>query len=461
MPRLERILFFSFLALLVWLPIPLGSNRPWAWSIAEIWISLQSIGLLFCYGRNLPWQHVWKFKFLLVPLGLFQCWVLLQTTVLPQSLVALLSPKAESIYTLVGAPDYSVSLDRGMTLTSLLRGVSYWLFLFNAILLINCGRRLKIAIMALVISGCFQAFYAAVMVLLGTTESLVFGYPEKHIATGSFVYKNHLANYLMMCLCMGLGLIVTELHTSPSGSWFIRIKRWLSGMLSAKMMVRLALIIMVIALVMTRSRMGNTAFFAATTIGGLLALVIYKDKPRALTVLVLSVLAIDTFVVGTLFGLEKVKQRLVETSIEAESRDQVVIWSLDIIKDYPLTGTGLASFYTVFPGYSKAYIGFYDHAHNDYIQFLVEAGIPATLMLGMMVLYALFTSLKVQKKRNSRTMKGLALGCTMAIIGMLIHISVDFNLQPMANALTFIFILFVAFACSKLPAQNRKAFVVE
>ncbi|MDC5872105.1 hypothetical protein OPW39_25210 [Vibrio europaeus] len=40
----------------------------------------------------------------------------------------------------------------------------------------------------------------------------------------------------------------------------------------------------------------------------------------------------------------------------------------------------------------------------------------------------------------------------MAIIGMLIHISVDFNLQPMANALTFILVLFIANATATLPA---------
>ncbi len=457
MKSLEQFSFYSLIALLIWLPIPLGSNRDWAWSIAEIWIALQTLSLLIIYKNNLPWHYISKFKWLLLPLGIFQIWVLLQALVLPKDVVAFLSDNAYALYSLVDASDYSVSLDRTMTLRSMLRGVSYWLLVFNLILLINSGRRLKYAVVALVVSGCVQAFYASTLVLVGVKESLIWGLPEKSIATGSFIYKNHFANYLMLSLCLGLGLIVTQLHTSESGSWFIRWKRLLSGVLSSKMLVRLALVIMVIALVMTRSRMGNTAFFAATAIGGLLALLIYKTKPRALTLLVVSVLAIDTFVVGALFGLDKVKQRLVETSIQAESRDQVVIWSLDIIKDYPLTGTGMASFYTVFPGYSKADVGFYDHAHNEYVQFAVEAGLPATVMLGLMVLYALFLSLTTQYRRNSHTMKGLALGATMAIIGMLIHISVDFNLQPMANAVTFIFVLFVCFATSILPARDATA----
>jgi O-antigen ligase len=147
-----------------------------------------------------------------------------------------------------------------------------------------------------------------------------------------------------------------------------------------------------------------------------------------------------------------VKQRLVETSLDAESRDQVVIWSLDIIRDFPFTGTGMASFYTIFPMYSRADIGFYDHAHNDYVQFMVEAGIPATLLLGSIVLYSLWRTFTTIRSRHSKTMKGVALGCMMAIIGMLIHISVDFNLQPMANAATFILVLFLANATAVLPA---------
>ncbi|UUM33081.1 O-antigen ligase family protein [Vibrio japonicus] len=456
MKNIEKATFLSLLALLVWLPIPLGSNRPWAWSIAEIWIALQTLSLLFVYRNSLPWGYLSKFKFLLLPVGIFQCWVLFQTMVLPEGLIGIISSKSAELYALVGAPNSSVSLDRGMTFRSLLRGVSYWLFLFNLILLVNSGDRLKLAASALVFSGCFQAFYGATLVLIGTTESPIWGSPEQAIATGSFIYKNHFANYLMLCLCMGLGLIVSELHTSESRSWFIRIKRLLNGVLSSKMLIRLALVVMVIALVMTRSRMGNIAFFAATAIGGLLALAIYRSKPRALTLLIVSVLAVDTLVVGTLFGLDKVKQRIVESSVEVESRDQVVVWSLDIIKDYPLTGTGMGSFYTVFPGYSKADVGFYDHAHNDYIQFAVEAGVPATLMLGAMVIYALYLSMKTQYIRRSRTMKGLAFGSLIAILGMLIHISVDFNLQPMANALTFLFVLFVCFSTSILPAMNKK-----
>jgi O-antigen ligase len=456
----ERVLFGSFLLLLVWLPIPLGSNIPWAWSIAEFWIGLLSLAILLLYRTRLPWHYIAKYQWLLLPVGAFQVWVYLQSAIVPSPIIEWLSPNAHAVYELAEVELRSLSLDRTATQLSLFKGISYWLFLFNCIVLIHSGYRLKATVTALVISGTLQAFYGALMVLLNSQQSWVFGYPEAEVATASFVYKNHLANYLMMGLTLGLGLIITQLHISQSGSWFVRIRRWLQGMLSPKMLIRLALIIMVIALVMTRSRMGNSAFFMATTLGGFIALALYKNRPRALTALVVSVLIVDTLIVGTLFGLDKVQTRLMETAVSAESRDQVLLWSLNIVRDYPITGTGMASFYAVFPSYTQDYVGFNDFAHNDYIQFLVEAGVPATIMLGGMVSYAFRVSLHTVRTRQSRTMKGLALGSAMAILGMLIHITVDFNLQPMANAATFLFVLFVGISTSVLPAHDKKAFIM-
>lgn len=454
----ERVLFGSLLLLLVWLPIPLGSNVPWAWSIAEAWIASQTIGLLLVYRTELPWCYIAKFKWLLWPLALFQCWVFLQVLIVPSSVVEWLSPHSYTAQILANADDFSLSVDRVSTKMALLRGIGFWLFLFNCIVLIYSSRRLKVAVATIVLSGTIQAFYGALMVLMNAQQSWGLGYPEVNVATGSFVYKNHLANYLMLCLCLGLGLIIAQLHTSRSGSWHTRIKRWLQGLLSSKMLIRLALVIMVIGLVLTRSRMGNASFFIATTFGGVLAVVLYKNKPHALSILVISILIVDTLIIGTLFGLDKVQQRLMDTSISSESRDQVIVWGLNILKDFPFTGTGMSTFYTIFPSYTERYVGYYDFAHNDYMQFMIEAGIPATLMLGSVIMYVFVLSIKTLRVRQSRTMKGLALGSCMAILGMLLHITVDFNLQPTVNAITFIFVLFVGTSTSFMPPNNEKAF---
>ncbi|WP_352260013.1 O-antigen ligase family protein, partial [Psychrobacter sp. TB55-MNA-CIBAN-0194] len=91
-------------------------------------------------------------------------------------------------------------------------------------------------------------------------------------------------------------------------------------------------------------------------------------------------------IIGAIFDVEKVKQRISETSLQSETRDEVVRDSIPLILDNPLLGSGGGTFYTAFPAYqSEPYSGYYDNAHNDYVQFAVELGIPTTALLGLLV----------------------------------------------------------------------------
>ena len=51
-PSANRSLFVSYLALLLWAPIPLGSNRPWAWAILELWVFALAIWWLLDFARG-------------------------------------------------------------------------------------------------------------------------------------------------------------------------------------------------------------------------------------------------------------------------------------------------------------------------------------------------------------------------------------------------------------------------
>ncbi|MCB5358435.1 O-antigen ligase family protein [Vibrio lentus] len=462
--RLNNFSFYSLLTLLIWLPIPLGSNRIWAWSIAGIWVGVTLLTTMFSYRSHwqaFPWPRLNKFKWLLLPIALFQLWGALQLMPLSQPALASLSPMAAKTYSQLNELTNvqgigQVSVDPFSTYTSLVKGLIYMLFTLLSIVLIDSKKRIQWVLSALLFSGCLQAVYGAMVLLFGFEFSPIFGIRLPDVATGSFIYKNHLANYMMMCLCLGAGLLVSQLHVTPSGSWHTRIQRWVSGIISNKMIVRCGLIMMVIALVMTRSRMGNTAFFAATLTGGFTALIFYNKKPRALVALVISLVLIDTVIVGSLFGLAKVKDRLEQTALTKETRDEVVEWGSLMVEQAPITGYGLGSFHSTFPKFSLANIGYYDHAHNEYLQFAVEAGIPMTLMLGGMCIVALIKAVQTMRKRRSKTMKGTALGCYMAIVGMLIHIAVDFNLQPSANAMTFLMVLVLVGVTSVLPSNPRR-----
>lgn len=423
----DKTLFYCLIAFLVWIPLPLGSNRPWSSSLLIIFTALLLGGWcwLFLRGRV---EVTPVFKKALPVLGLLvasNLWVGYQWI-------------------------SNHTLDAHATLHQWILGWSYIAVFALALLLINQRSRIKWVLYALVLSGTAQAIYGGVMTLGGTEYS--FFIPKDSytgVATGTFINRNHLAGYLVICLSLGLGLMIATLHTERSGSWRNRLRRWMMALLGEKARLRIALIIMVIGLVLTHSRMGNTSFFAAMMITGVIALLLSRRATRSTVILLGSLLVIDIFIVGTFFGVEKVMNRLENTSTQRETRDDVNRYSVKLLDEHLLTGTGAGTFYTAFPTYREADIRiFYDHAHNDYLEFLSERGLIGFIPLLLAAALSFAVAIKAQWKRRNALMRGVSFGCIMSMIAMSMHATVDFNLQIPSNAATFMLVLALAWIAS-------------
>lgn len=453
-PKLSNRVFYLFLALLLWLPIPLASNRPWAWSLMEFASFAMVIAIIYSHPLEQIKQQFKSYLPLIVGIGGFVIYQILQLLPLPQFLLKLVSYNSYLIQTTNLNPSeigawLPIALDPVQAQIATLKGTSYFCIMLSVLMLLNNFKRLKLLLLCIIVAGTWQAFYGAVVALSGTSETPFLGLKNTDVATGTFVYKNHFANFLMLTLSIGIGYLVATLDKSKLRSKGYSLVQFLQTLMSGKVALRIALALMVIAIVLSRSRMGNTAFFVALTITGVIAYKFMKYKSKSLMWLIISLLVIDTFILGAYFGIDKVKQRLEQTSMQTEQRDDVNVYSLDLIRVFPITGTGGGSYYSTFPLVQGNDIkAFYDHAHNDYIQFTTEYGIPATIWLGILVLYSLVISINAMVTRNSRFLRGLGFGTTMAIIGMLIHISVDFNLQAPANAAYFHVILALAWVAN-------------
>ena len=341
----------------------------------------------------------------------------------------------------------------------LIQGFSLVTFFALTVLHLNSRSRAQRAIWLVVIAATFQAMYGSVMVMTGLEWSF---FSEKWTylgkATGTFVNRNHLAGYLEMSLALGIGLLLAS-STRYSGNWQQKLRQLIEVLLSPKVIMRLLLAVMVIGLVMTRSRMGNTAFFASLMMTGLLALLLMKNKSASTTILLSSLLIIDIAIVGTFFGVEKVAERLQGTSIEKESRDEVSRDTLAMFLDSPLLGTGAGSYKYVYPHYKGDDVTsarLYDYAHNDYLQFLAEFGAIAFALLVASVLLPFYWAVQAMRVRRRPINQGLGFASAMGIIAIMIHSTVDFNLQIPANAFMFMFIL--AIGCiarwSDLPSKE-------
>jgi O-antigen ligase len=144
---------------------------------------------------------------------------------------------------------------------------------------------------------------------------------------------------------------------------------------------------------------------------------------------------------GSWFGIEKVVQRIENTSASSESRDEVVQALFPMIKDFNWFGSGAGTFWYAFPPYVNGNFGGYDHAHNDYLELLSDLGYIGVAFLAGLVLISLWQALLALRYQKSSLVRGMGFAGFMGALSLLIHSSVDFNLQIPANAMLFIAML--------------------
>jgi putative inorganic carbon (HCO3(-)) transporter len=452
--RREEIAFYGLLSALILMPFFYGGNRDWVWgsflaltcavSALTIWSvpiaeRLASVGI----HRRRPWFVV-----------LLLLWLLLQ-------LVHCVSWNGTSF-----------SSDRAASIRALLKTSLYLQLIFQTLILAQTHRRLKRLFNFLFVAAVLHAVFASIAKLWGVrfvSEFFVFGMG----GGSSFLNENSFAGYLELHLAIGAGLLVAGLrfHGAGTQTWRQIARDWVSLLLARKTQVRICMVLLVIALVLTGSRMGNVAFFVALLGTGTLAYFFMLMRPPALGALLISLVLIDLVVVGSWFGADQIAARLASTRIELGNEQAPVLpkisalgaesslaltkpaepFELDrerpgltrvaikLFAQAPLLGHGAGSFRTIFPPVRSLDLShkFYDHAHNDYAQILAEYGLLGAgiiLALLILILSCAFTALR---QRSDKLSVGAAFTGLFGISALLLHAIADFNFQMPGNAAIF------------------------
>jgi O-antigen ligase len=414
-------LFYYLLAVLIWAPLPLASNREWSTILLA---ALLLCGLLACA--------------VLMLLGKLRV-----TTALRKSWPALAALTATQVWVAVQLA-FGISAAPDSTRLALLLGAALVAAFVMVLLLVDT--RSRILRIAQVMVGCavFQAFFASAMMMSDLDRvpflDKVF---DRGSASGTFINRNHLAGFLEMNLAIGIGMLVAQLHRQPAGSWREFMRRTIDTLLSSKFRLRLYLAIMVVALVLTRSRMGNAAFFSSLLLCGLIGMVLQRRVTRNAILFFVSLLMIDLYILGNWFGMDKVVERLQGTSLASETRDEVALDTIAMWQDHFWMGTGADSFFEayVYGGYMNANSLYYRHPENDYLEIGSGFGFIGFALLGAAVLTSLWQALLAQRRCVSSLRQGLGFASMMGITSILIHSFSDFNLHIPANSLWFIVLL--------------------
>lgn len=256
---------------------------------------------------------------------------------------------------------------------------------------------------------------------------------------GPFINKNHFAGWMLLGIPVGLGYCFSKLTRAlrAEGSNFRSKVLWLTNEDANKaLLAAFGVLLMTLALVLTLSRSGITAALIAMSIllGSILA-----SQPQALR-RIAGVVYI-AFLLSTVMlwvGPERIFHRF--TNIDYDNISQrPAIWAdtINIAKDFWVTGTGLNTFGVVTPFYQTSVPG--EHlreAHNDYLQLWAEGGMLLTIpAVATMLIFAL--SIRSRLRQDVGSIWWVRMGAIAGLVAVAAQALVEFSLQIPANAASF------------------------
>ena len=448
---LQNTSFVLFLLALAWAPFPLGSNRPWAWSLLCLLIATS--WLLWCAGQVslTPVQEVWHRLKLPLLLGLLcLVWAFIQALpILPLPLANWVWRGAGSQ---LGNWTGAVSIAPWRTLTEAMKLTSYGLAFLLVVMFSSQGPRAHFLFNALIVICGSYAAYSLVMAGLRMPQLELFyaGHRDSHSLAAPFVNRNSFATYAAMgALCAGSRLVERSraniISWSGPRAYTLTLIQYLFGRGAVWLSCSL---LCVGALLGTASRAGNGAFVVGAVVAAFLARTLKAGEQGRRRARWIGIALSASFLALILIDGGQLADRLNDFSavgLKAGARLQLWTAALAMIHDRPLSGFGLGSFVQAFPIYDVHTMAFVmNKAHNDYLELAAGWGLPAAALWWTALGLLLWRCLRGVYERRRRRLYPLVAVAVAFAVGF--HAFFDFSLQMPAIALTFATILGIGVA---------------
>jgi O-antigen ligase len=446
--------FGCLLAILALAPLPLGSNRPWAWSLLTallaattlLWAIASMAGMHGKSVRLLPIAIV-------VPFLVAAAWAALQIFgPVPDSWIHPLWDMAAA--RLPGPVSMAMSVDPNRGLSALVRLLGYGLAFVLGFHLCRTRRQCR----GLLIAVAGAAFaYSLFGLYVEWTRADFHWFGDVYDATGrvtsTFVNRNHFATYAGLGLLCTISLLI-ESHLGPMPGPRLtslpRSRHPVERIVERSWLPLLVIAVVGTALLLSRSRAGILATIAGATV---LALASRRRRTaggsgRIPPLLWIVPLALVFVVSGGGF-----LDRMTSFMSGVEGRKLLYGNVVEAVGSNPWLGFGLGSFANAFGMYrDEAVPGYNLYAHNSYLEAIFELGIPAGTCLVLSVVAAFLVCLQGIGRRR-RDWIFPATGAAAAVLAGS-HALVDFSLQIPAVAVTFAVLLGAAVAQSYPSAPD-------
>ncbi len=294
----------------------------------------------------------------------------------------------------------------------------------------------------LVLNATLLAIVGILQHVAGNGKILWFIEPSTHYAVATFLYKNHAGAYFNLLLATALA--VAAWHQRHSERHFERASP------APVFVVCAVLLALIVALSFSRaSTLLMLLFGAVSIVMGVLHLLRSARRPNlplvaAIAVCLAGLVWLSARQLQLARAADKFQQLFQSDRVASiESRQIAAQATWEMAQAQPVTGWGAGCFRFLFPLFQQNHpaiyqpawdpgrMFYYEHAHNDYLQFLAELGIVGSLPLILLLGAGVFAWCRRRAWKNSPALL-LSLGLAL----LLAHCWIDFHLQNPAILLT-------------------------
>ena len=455
-----KALDYAFLALLAWLPLPIGGHADWAASLAATLTGvLLLIWLVTARRRALPLDV----PFVLLPAALLVAgvavWSVLQVTpgILPAEWDHPIWVAAEAHGLAV---EGVVSLNRSASSDALMRllaAVGMFVLAFALAQREAQARRLSTVLLA-IITG--YALFGIAQELTGWRLSGSDAYRANVVST--FINRNHFATYANLGLVIALGLMIEPLLRSDSSRrepLGRRIAQAIATVFEERRYPLMAAVIILLAVIGSASRGGLLSLVGAVLFLLLLVFLVSRASRGTKFLVAGAVFGGGGFLVWLTGDVLLERLQVIfaaDTLGEIDARIGAWEMTLQAIAERPLLGYGHGAYQELYFLAHDAELGragIFDHAHNDYLQTAAELGLPAAGALWLALLLVWGSCLSGAVRRRRRRVYPLVASTAGVLVAL--HAITDFSLLMPAVAMTFAAILGIGCAQSRVYQGTR------
>ncbi len=436
-----------------------------------------------------------------LPIAAIVLWGLIQVTPLPRPVLEIVSPKAAALYDAtvprrgstalpaflsaqavkegarlrdgVIVPDGSpvdsgfgvgrtISIAPADTLAACRSWLSAGLLFFAAALLAREPYRRSLILWGVAVWGGILGILALIQRIVGTDWFLGSrAIPPDSDPLGPFINPNHFGAYVGVCALVSFGLALAHIGRPSDGlSWksvraaFVDTQWALPRLLALAVLTSAS----VTGLALSRSR----GAWLALIVG--VAVVASTRRRRTIVAGVLVAIAVLGIVAGVASWVARGNASSIAPYVshqrDASAVERLDAWArtVSLFGDHVVAGTGLGTFEWAFARYQR--LGEWmnwGQAHNEYLQFLAEAGAVGGFLLFLGLILFVRRVLLSALTRAGGGPRWTTVGIAAVVVATAVHSVVEFDLQIPALAALVATLVGVLAAAAADPASEEAA----